>query len=184
MEVSDPFDIGAGHLNPLKAINPGLVYDMNSNDYIIFLCNIGYTPDMIKRMITPYSSGARISCQKHHSDNINLNYPSITVPNLKQSTTLRRTVKNVDQRKNVVYFASITPANGVEVIVWPPILIFSNFKEEITYYVTLKSLKKSKGRYDFGEIIWSNGLHHVRSPLVVFVNNTEFYDDNKSVAII
>ncbi|KAJ6311826.1 hypothetical protein OIU77_013555 [Salix suchowensis] len=32
------FAYGAGHINPVRAINPGLVYDAGPNDYIKFLC--------------------------------------------------------------------------------------------------------------------------------------------------
>jgi hypothetical protein len=66
----------------------------------------------------------------------------------------------------------------VEVLIWPRILIFSCFKEELSYFVTLKPLKKSQGRYDFGEIVWSDGFHKVRSPLVVLVNNSNDDDDD------
>ncbi|GLU19611.1 hypothetical protein SLE2022_358510 [Rubroshorea leprosula] len=164
---SDPFDIGAGHINPLKALDPGLVYDTKPSDYILFLCNIGYTQQQIKRI-----TGTNVSCPHGHRSNANINYPSITVSNLQSSTTIKRTVRNVGCKKNAVYFATVVEPNGVEILIWPSILIFSSFKDEISYYVTLNPVKKSQGRYDFGEIVWSDGLHNVRSPLVVFVNKT------------
>lgn len=42
MKVFDPFNIGAGYADPLKAMDPGLVYEMKTTYYILFLCNIGY----------------------------------------------------------------------------------------------------------------------------------------------
>ena len=42
------FAYGAGQINPVKAVNPGLVYDANKDDYIQFLCNEGYTAEEIK----------------------------------------------------------------------------------------------------------------------------------------
>ncbi|XP_058001631.1 subtilisin-like protease SBT3.18 isoform X2 [Hevea brasiliensis] len=185
MEVSDPFDIGSGHINPLKAMDPGLVYDMKTRDYIIFLCNIGYTQEQIKKMILP-SPGTDITCCSYlpkTNMNMNINYPSITVSNLQSSTTIKRTVRNVGTKKNAIYFVRIVKPNGVEVVVWPRVLIFSCFKEEFSYYVTLKPLKKSQGRYDFGEIVWSDGFHYVRSPLVVVVN-TIGGDDSAIVSSI
>ncbi|XP_059628741.1 subtilisin-like protease SBT3.18 isoform X2 [Cornus florida] len=172
MEIADPFDIGAGHINPSKAMDPGLVYDMTTIDYILFLCNIGYTEDQIKKMVIA-SSGTDTSCPKAYKTSSNVNYPSITVSNLRTTTTIRRTVRNVGSKGTAIYFASVTKPNGVEVVIWPRILIFTYFKEEITYYVTLKPEKISEGRYDFGEIVWSDGFHYVRSPLVVSVNITE-----------
>ncbi|KAL2470039.1 Subtilisin-like serine endopeptidase family protein [Abeliophyllum distichum] len=171
-KASDPFDIGAGHVNPLKAIDPGLIYDMNTRDYIIFLCNIGYTEDQIKAMvICPFSTCARC-CREKKEPNTNINYPSISVSNLQWETTIKRSVRNVGHKKTAIYFVSTVNPDGVEVDVWPRILIFSPFKAENSYFVTLKPVKASRGRYDFGSITWSDGFHHVRSPLVVQLNTT------------
>lgn len=172
MKVADPFDIGAGHINPLKAMDPGLVYDMHPNDYIAYLCEIGYTREQIKAIVLP---GTRvISCTKEDNSHSisNLNYPSITVSDLRSTVTIKRTVRNVGHKKTAVYFASTVNPHGVKVSIWPRILFFSCFMEERTYYVTLKPEKKSQGRYDFGEVVWTDGFHYVRSPLVVSVNNT------------
>ncbi|KAA8528517.1 hypothetical protein F0562_035872 [Nyssa sinensis] len=38
-----PLDFGAGDINPNKAMEPGLIYDMNLQDYIDFLCSLGYS---------------------------------------------------------------------------------------------------------------------------------------------
>lgn len=170
MNVADPFEIGAGHINPLKAMDPGLVYDMKTRDYILYLCNIGYTKAQIAKMVMDTSHGTDISCPKGHYTNTNINYPSISVSNLNCTTTIKRTVRNVSKKKIAIYFGSIVNPNGVEVSVWPSVLIFSYFREEVSYYATLKPVKKSQGRYDFGEIVWSDGDHQVRSPLVVRVN--------------
>ncbi|XP_047307495.1 subtilisin-like protease SBT3.18 [Impatiens glandulifera] len=168
---SDPFDVGAGHVDPLKALDPGLVYDIKPIDYIFYLCNIGYDEDTIAIL----SPDTTVTCPKGQkkTTNFNLNYPSIVVPNLEKSTVIKRTVRIVDELKTAVYFVSIVEPNGVEVSVWPRLLAFSWFKEEASYYVTLKPTKKSKERYDFGEIVWTDGFHCVRTPLVVRVNNTD-----------
>ncbi|KAK9941457.1 hypothetical protein M0R45_018054 [Rubus argutus] len=171
MKVSDPFDFGAGHIDPIKAMDPGLVYDMKTSDYVQFLCNIGYTEEQIN-MILLCPSGTDTSCPRVSKSNANVNYPSITVSNLQSTVTIKRTVRNVGKNKNAIYFGTISEPDGVEVVIWPRVLVFSWFKEENTYYVTLKPQKKSRGRYDFGEIVWSDGFHKVRSPLVVSVNTT------------
>ncbi|XP_073138163.1 subtilisin-like protease SBT3.18 [Henckelia pumila] len=168
---ADPFDIGAGHINPVKALDPGLIYDMTASDYIVFLCNRNYTDEQIRALVMIDTC---TRCPSRYEPNWNINYPSITVLDLKQETTVKRTVRNVGHKKTAIYFVSIVNPNGVAVQVWPEILIFSPFKEEITYFVTLKPLKNSQGRYNFGSITWSDGFHHVRSPLVVQVNNTMY----------
>ncbi|KAA8550925.1 hypothetical protein F0562_002609 [Nyssa sinensis] len=173
MKLADPFDIGAGHIDPMKAMEPGLIYDMKTSDYIIFLCNIGYTQDQIRNMvILSPGTDTDTSCPEGHKTNTNINYPSITVSNLQSTMTIRRTVRNVSKKKTAIYFVSVANPDGVEVVIWPRVLIFSCFTEEISYYVTLKPQKQSQGRYDFGEIVWSDGFHYVRSPLAVLVNNT------------
>nr|XP_043632914.1 subtilisin-like protease SBT3.18 [Erigeron canadensis] len=170
-EESTAFDIGAGHINPLKAMDPGLVYDMKPDDYILFLCNNGYTIDQIKRIIT-LTPGTTITCPKQPTTNTNLNYPSITVSSLQSTVTIKRTVKNVSGKKTAIYIASIVSPHGVVITVWPRILFFTYYNDEISYYVTLTPQKVSQGRYDYGEIVWSDGFHTVRSPLVVCVNTT------------
>lgn len=153
----------------MKAFDPGLIYDLTAREYIVFLCNRNYTEEQIRSLVM---TNTCTRCPSEYEPNWNINYPSITVLNLKQETTVKRTVRNVGHMKTAIYFVSIVNPNGVEVRVWPEILIFSAFREEITYFVTLKPLKNSGGRYDFGSITWSDGFHHVRSPLVVQVNNT------------
>ncbi|KAL0418061.1 UNVERIFIED_CONTAM: Subtilisin-like protease SBT3.18 [Sesamum radiatum] len=171
---SDPFDVGAGHINPVQAFDPGLVYDMTTPDYILFLCNIGYSEEQIQAIVSCPST----TCPDRTEPNWNINYPSITVSSLTCTTTIKRTVRNVGHMKTAMYFASIVSPNGVEVVVWPRILMFTPLKEEMTYFVTLKPLKMSEGRYDFGWITWSDGFHQVRSPLVVQVNTTGVVGSN------
>ncbi|KAL0390395.1 UNVERIFIED_CONTAM: Subtilisin-like protease SBT3.18 [Sesamum calycinum] len=171
---SDPFDVGAGHINPVQAFDPGLVYDMTTRDYILFLCNIGYSEEQIQAIVSCPST----TCPDRTEPNWNINYPSITVSSLTCTTTIKRTVRNVGHMKTAMYFASIVSPNGVEVVVWPRILMFTPLKEEMTYFVTLKPLKMSEGRYDFGWITWSDGFHQVRSPLVVQVNTTGVVGSN------
>ncbi|CAO2152364.1 unnamed protein product [Urochloa humidicola] len=46
-QAATPFVRGAGHVDPNRAMDPGLVYDAGTNDYISFLCSIGYTTEQI-----------------------------------------------------------------------------------------------------------------------------------------
>ena len=38
-----PLQFGAGHINPNHAMDPRLIYDTVFQDYIEFLCGLGYT---------------------------------------------------------------------------------------------------------------------------------------------
>ncbi|KAF7142715.1 hypothetical protein RHSIM_Rhsim05G0181600 [Rhododendron simsii] len=155
-----PFSYGAGHVRPNRAADPGLVYDLNANDYLDFLCGIGYNQTTIKLF-----SKAPYSCPSNFSL-LDFNYPSITVPNLSGSVTVSRTVKNVGSPG--VYAASIREPRGVLVSVEPDVLKFDRTGEEKSFKLTLTNKKLGgAGEYVFGQLLWSDGRHHVRSPIVV-----------------
>lgn len=44
---ADFFGVGSGHVDPAKADNPGLVYDIKPNDYLSYLCWLNYTDDHV-----------------------------------------------------------------------------------------------------------------------------------------
>ncbi|KAF3442386.1 hypothetical protein FNV43_RR16302 [Rhamnella rubrinervis] len=45
---ADFFAIGAGHVNPSKANDPGLVYDVQPDDYSPYLCGLKYTDKQVE----------------------------------------------------------------------------------------------------------------------------------------
>lgn len=141
MQGSTPFDVGAGSINPSEAFDPGLVYDIDKNVYF-------------------------------GGSTLDLNYPSITITELKLGATVRvkRTVRNVCGGAVAEYRARVVSPDGVRVTVRPRRLIFFGSEgETIDYYVTFRAVKWSSQRFDFGELIWSDGFHRVRSALVVRV---------------
>lgn len=155
-----PFSYGAGHVRPNRAMDPGLVYDSTVNDYLNFLCAIGYNETQLQIFSQkPYK------CPKSFSLT-GFNYPSITVPNLSGSVTISRTVKNVGTPGT--YTASVKAPPGISVAVKPNKLEFREYGEEKSFRLTLKA----KGRrvaedYVFGRLTWSDGQHYVRSSIVV-----------------
>lgn len=42
------FAYGSGHIDPAKAVYPGLVYDVGKQDYVSFLCGQGYNGTTLK----------------------------------------------------------------------------------------------------------------------------------------
>ncbi|GAV68428.1 Peptidase_S8 domain-containing protein/PA domain-containing protein/Inhibitor_I9 domain-containing protein [Cephalotus follicularis] len=160
--AATPFSYGAGHIQPNGAMDPGLVYDLTTNDYLKFLCAEGYNETQFELL-----SGTPYKCSKQKSNSlINFNYPSITVPNLKGSTTVTRTVKNVGSPGT--YRVDFKNPPGVSTKVEPESLKFNKVGEEKTYSVTMEVSKgNTKMGYVFGEVTWSDGTHHVRSPIVV-----------------
>ncbi|KAL4627997.1 hypothetical protein ACB092_05G206000, partial [Castanea dentata] len=156
-----PFSYGAGHIRPNRAMDPGLVYDLTVNDYLDFLCASGYNQTLLELFTeAPYK------CSKSASL-LDFNYPSITVTNLSRSVNVTRKFKNVGSPGT--YVARVREPTGISVHVEPKILKFESIGEERSFKLTVS--KKTAGMrtedYVFGGIVWSDGNHYVRSPIVV-----------------
>ncbi|GKC24147.1 peptidase S8/S53 domain-containing protein [Tanacetum coccineum] len=48
---SDVFAISAGHVKASKANDPGLIFDIQPDDYIPYLCGLGYTPKQVQMIV-------------------------------------------------------------------------------------------------------------------------------------
>lgn len=170
---STPYDFGAGHLNLDQALDPGLVYDLTDEDYVNFLCAIGYGPKTIQ-VITRTPA---VCNMKTKASPENFNYPSIAVlfPGSNggvTSKTFIRTVTNVGDDVNAVYKVKVeVPAKGVMVTVKPSTLVFDEKVKRVTYTVKVtvdsKNLNLGDTGAGFGSVSWSDGKHVVRSPIVV-----------------
>ncbi|KAI9102996.1 hypothetical protein K1719_023435 [Acacia pycnantha] len=170
--VSSVFDYGSGHVHPEKAMDPGLIYDINTYDYVDFLCNSNYTTQNIK-VIT--RKGADCSGAKRAGHVGNLNYPSFSAVfqqygKQKMSTHFIRTVTNVGDA-NSVYKATLKPPRGMVVTVKPDTLYFRRVGQKLNFLlrVQARAVKLSPGSSSVksGHLVWSDGKHTVTSPLVV-----------------
>ncbi|KAE8698677.1 Subtilase family protein, putative isoform 4 [Hibiscus syriacus] len=167
---ADPFDYGGGHVDPNKALDPGLVYDIETSDYVSFLCAMGYDSSSLKLM-----TKVNTPCHESAKFLLNLNLPSITIPELKQCLTISRTVTNVGP-VNSVYVARVQSPAGTDVSVKPWILSFNSTIKKLKFKVTFCSQLKVQGRYSFGNLYWEDGIHVVRIPLIVriVINNYSY----------
>ncbi|XP_040381175.1 subtilisin-like protease SBT5.3 [Oryza brachyantha] len=158
-----PFSYGAGHVFPHRALDPGLVYDATATDYLDFLCGIGYNASSLELF-----NEAPYRCPDDPLDPVDLNYPSITVYDLAEPTAVRRRVRNVGPAP-VTYTATVVKEpEGVQVTVTPPTLTFASTGEVRQFWVKLAVRDPAPAAdYAFGAIVWSDGSHLVRSPLVV-----------------
>ncbi|KAI3962694.1 hypothetical protein MKW92_006123 [Papaver armeniacum] len=50
-EYATPFELGSGHVDPNKALHPGLVYDVKTEDYAKFFCSINYSSRIYERTV-------------------------------------------------------------------------------------------------------------------------------------
>ncbi|KAG8374507.1 hypothetical protein BUALT_Bualt10G0002000 [Buddleja alternifolia] len=160
-KLADPFDFGGGIVNPNGAACPGLTYDMDITDYINYLCAMEYDNSAISRL-----TGKSILCPTKAFSILDVNLPSITIPYLRNTTTLTRTVTNVGAT-NSVYHVIVEPPTGTFVFVTPPVLIFNSKTKKISFKVTVTSMHQLSGGYYFGSIMWTDGVHNVRSHVSV-----------------
>lgn len=165
VKVADPFDFGGGLVDPNKAAHPGLVYDMGVEDYIHYICSMG--DDEAKISIL---TSKAVSCPAKKPSRLDLNNPSITIPNLRDTITVTRTVTNVGT-VNSIYHASIVAPQGVTVSVSPNILYFNSSARTQSFMVTFTTSHSVQGGYYFGSLTWSDEYHVVRIPISV---KTEF----------
>lgn len=166
--AATPYDYGAGVINPTRVLEPGLVYEIETNDYLQFLCNYGYTTNIIKNM-TDIPNGFK--CAKNSSKDLisNLNYPSIAISDFKgkEKRIVNRVVKKVGGAEATTYIVSIKSPPELNVEVLPDKLQFTKSLAKLSYQVSFSSSSSQlKGDY-FGSITWSDGTHGVRSPFVV-----------------
>ncbi|KAL2348730.1 hypothetical protein Fmac_002730 [Flemingia macrophylla] len=159
---ANAFDYGSGFVNPARVLDPGLVYDSRSEDFVAFLCSLGYDERSL-HLIT----GDNSTCDRAFKTPSDLNYPSIAVPNLEDNFSVTRVVTNVGKAKSIYKAVVLSPA-GINVTVVPNRLVFTRVGQKIKFTVNFKVDTPSKG-YTFGFLSWKNRKSQVTSPIVVRV---------------
>lgn len=160
-EAADPFDIGAGMVQPANAFFPGLVYDTGLYDYFAFLCGAENQSSLLSPADCSY-----LTSNGYSTDSSDLNLPSIGVAELVGSQTVTRRVTSV-AKGTQWYWAEVDAPPGVRVEVSPRILRLKE-GESASFEVTFTARADAVlGEWAFGAISWSQGLRHVRSPIAV-----------------
>ncbi|TVU32628.1 hypothetical protein EJB05_24368, partial [Eragrostis curvula] len=137
-KLADPFDFGGGHMNPDKAADPGLVYDIDATEYIKFFnCTLG----------------PKDKCESYAGQLYQLNLPSIAVSDLKGSVTVLRTVTNVGPM-DATYRAVVEAPAGVEMSVEPSVIVFNGGSKKATFKLMIKAKQWVQGGYTFGSLTW------------------------------
>jgi hypothetical protein len=158
--IASPFEYGAGQINPKAAADPGLVYEASIEDYILFLCGLGYNTSSMHVF-----TNSTFVCPNMLPLSVDLNYPSIALSALQGERTVTRTVTNVGSANSLYSVVIHAPAN-VQVSISPEELLFHHKGEKLVFQVTFTTLKVT-GNYSFGSYTWTDGQHHVRSPFAV-----------------
>jgi hypothetical protein len=177
---ADPFDFGSGHVNPNKAIDPGLTYDAGLLDYLAASC--GTVTPLLSPGNCDFVENA-LGLSTHPAD---LNLPSIAISALPGTQTIRRTVTGVKRYRKEhkasdyeprEYHAQVQAPAGFNVEVSPSMLYLGP-GQSASYDVTITNETANPGEWHFGELVWrentkgANGRHDpqgmkVRSPIAV-----------------
>ncbi|KAJ1391132.1 Peptidase S8/S53 domain [Sesbania bispinosa] len=159
------FAYGAGQINPIKAVNPGLVYDADEIDYVKFLCGQGYDNKKL-RTITDDSS----SCTSTNNGTVwDLNLPSFALStNVSRSFSriFHRTVTNVGSATSRYKARINAPPSLLNIKVEPDVLSFSSVGEKKSF--TLRIEGSINVDIVSSSLVWDDGVFQVRSPIVVY----------------
>ncbi|CAD6254121.1 unnamed protein product [Miscanthus lutarioriparius] len=161
-KIADPFDYGGGHINPNRAADPGLIYDIDPIDYDqFFRCSIDTS----------------VSCNATSVPGYLLNLPSVLVPNLRYPVTVPRTITNVGEVDAVYHVVAVESPAGVEIEVEPSVLVFNAANKVHTFRIKLSPMWRLQGDYTFGSLTWYNDHRTVRIPVAARITIHDFFAD-------
>ncbi|KAJ7516764.1 hypothetical protein O6H91_22G070100 [Diphasiastrum complanatum] len=162
-----PLGYGSGLISPTKATDPGLVYDADTTDFSLFLCGLNYTSEQVQ-LISGFSN---FSCPEEVPSVIDLNYPSIAIANVQGSLnkSIIRTLTNVGFSGNSTYTVHIQAPKGVSVTVSPSCLHFDAPYQRLSFHANFQANSlPSEQVYLSGALTWTDGIHFVRSPVLIW----------------
>uniref|UniRef100_A0ACD5WMC1 Uncharacterized protein n=1 Tax=Avena sativa TaxID=4498 RepID=A0ACD5WMC1_AVESA len=143
---SGAYDRGAGHVNPARAADPGLVYDLGITDYASFICSLLGQDGLATIAMRSYPR-------------------TITVRLTKSPFTVKRTVTNVGPAAST-YKAKVDVPNSLRVRVSPDTLVFCRAGEKKTFSVSVSCHDAARHKLVGGSLSWVSEEHVVRSPIV------------------
>ena len=162
---ADPFDMGAGHVDPGKVtakgsmFDPGLVYDAGFLEYLGFLCDAD--PAALGASTCSFLESIGIP-----TDASDLNLASIGIGELAGSQTVVRTVTSVATR-TVKWKVKVDAPDGYDVTVTPSTITLAP-GEVASYEVTITNDGTGVvGAWSFGSLTWKGAGFEAYSPIAV-----------------
>jgi hypothetical protein len=148
-----PWSQGAGHVDPNKAVDPGLVYDAGKADYVAYQCKVN------KPAVQPQSDCTTFGTL---DETYNLNLPSITVGSVQGNVTVKRKVTNVSGAS--ARYTATAAVPGFTTVVSPNDITLAP-GASANFTVKLTAAGAAEGDWKFGALTWTDGTHTVRSPI-------------------
>jgi len=144
--VTDPFAQGAGHVDPTKYFDPGLLYLNGPADWAAFLQGKGLGDFGVQPI-----------------DGSDLNLASISIGSLAKPQTVTRTVTSTQAGT----FTASVDVPGLDATVEPSTLQFGAAGETKSFTVTFSRTTAPAEQWTTGFLTWKSGTTQVRSPIAV-----------------
>lgn len=148
-----PFDFGAGHVDPNRAQNPGLVFDSGFADWLGFLCGT--------QLPVSFCADAGVPVL----DPSNLNVPSIAIGDMAGTQTVKRRLTNVSGER-ITFTAATSGLAGTTVTVTPASFTLNAGQSQVVT-VAFANAGAPLNTYRTGAITWTSTKHSVRIPTVI-----------------
>jgi subtilisin family serine protease len=155
---ADPFDMGAGHVNPPSMFDPGIVFDTTIVDYVGAICSFGL--DFLLR--SPCS--AYYAAWGATPDMSEYNQASIASGSVPGSQTISRTATNVTDRD-----LTLTPSfaiAGVSAIASPASAVVAP-GDSVTFDITFAVTTAPLNEWAFGSMTMGDGSFSSYSPIAL-----------------
>ncbi|KAK1549107.1 hypothetical protein Q3G72_011666 [Acer saccharum] len=119
-------------------MDPGFVYDMDVQDYIEFLCGLGYDEKQMKSILRR----SQWNCSQEPTD---LNYPSfMAIFNNETVRKFSRVVMNVGVEE-AVYHADLKLPTGMKITIEPSTLTFTGKYQKQNFVLSIETDKEAPG---------------------------------------
>ncbi|XP_042387321.1 subtilisin-like protease [Zingiber officinale] len=161
------FTKGAGHINPNKAVDLALIYDIIDNDYVSYIC--GKFGEEGARNI----AREVVDCSKSVPEE-ELNYPSILLaPKGSATSKVTRMIINVGPVRSSYTVSLTISETSVSATITPKTLTFTELNEKKSFTVSAEwsvdGPPTSGNLFVEGKLTWTSddGIYVVTSPFVV-----------------
>ncbi|XP_023747220.1 subtilisin-like protease [Lactuca sativa] len=161
---ADIYAIGSGHVNPSKANDPGLIFDIKPDDYIPYLCGLGYTSKQVGIIVKK-----TVTCSEGIEE-AELNYPSFAVTlGVGDGKAFERTVTNVGEANSNYTITSFSIPDGLFLGISTTELKFTELNQSLTYQTFFLRNRDFEVTtpYAEGYITWGFGKYSVRTPFSI-----------------
>lgn len=144
---TDPFEQGAGLVDPTRFFHPGLLYLSDTEDWMAFM----------------KGKGLASTAGVEPIDGSDLNLASISIGSLVGSQTVTRTVTSTEAGT----FTASADVPGVDVTIEPSTLSFDAPGEEKSFTVTFSRNTAPLEQWATGSLTWKSATNTARSPIAV-----------------